>query len=122
MDTQNIYIYLNKKMITHKLLKQENDEDDREIYLFECPACGCLHWFDNIDFDWNLSLDFPTVTSSILSITNIRCHLTIENGKIHYLEDSDHLMRGQTIEMVDILDLYSLDGFQDFINETTKPI
>lgn len=52
---------------------------------------------------WNESTEYPTLSPSIRT-KNIRgiCHSYLENGQIRYLEDSQHSLAGQTVDLVDL--------------------
>ena len=72
---------------------------------FYCPACKTKH---AINVSWTISgsEDKPTVNPSVLttggSDPKYRCHLYIRNGKIEYLGDCSHDMKGKTVDMEDI--------------------
>lgn len=78
--------------------------------IFNCPGCGFPHAC-NIDKTrdmptWKFNDDFenPTLKPSVLVITpgtEQRCHLFMTNGKIQYLNDCNHDLKGQKIEMED---------------------
>jgi len=95
-------------------------EDSKEelSYSFFCPGCGCSHFFrvrsgrftrmtpnrpaDIPLWHWNHEPNRPTVSPSIHVFPNDpskTCHLFIENGKIRYLSDSYHHLKGQLVEM-----------------------
>lgn len=86
-----------------KAVKNQNEEH-----------AGWLIWSpgdeQHILFDerWNFNGDFenPTFTPSMLVNANmpghIRSHFYVTNGKIQYLDDCDHKLAGQTVEMVDL--------------------
>jgi hypothetical protein len=83
---------------------------DNGYVIFTCPGCGFLHAC-NIDksrkgpcWDFNGDLDNPTLSPSVLVTTprtDRRCHLFMREGKIQYLNDCSHELKGQTIEMED---------------------
>lgn len=85
------------------------------MYVFECPGCGCLHFFQtgqpskltNIIWGFNGNMDKPTVTPSILVTSTwqgkeTRCHSFIKDGHIQFLNDCTHELKGQTIELTDL--------------------
>lgn len=79
------------------------------LYAFECPGCGCAHWFSvsgdgRPHWQWNGDLDRPTVMPSILvdaSRPERRCHLSVRDGRIQFLGDCHHDLKGQTVDMID---------------------
>lgn len=77
-------------------------------WVFECPGCGCLHFF-NDRWQFNGDYEYPTVTPSILlTIYDIRedkqtrCHLYITNGMLVFLNDCTHELAGKTVPMTEI--------------------
>lgn len=57
---------------------------------------------------WNGSLESPTFTPSILlhgtkgtdgQILQPRCHSFVTDGKIRFLSDCEHALRGQTVDL-----------------------
>lgn len=85
--------------------------EDRDEWLFWCPGCGSCHY---INSRWRLSGEssLPTVSPSILvrghdndTAKDTRCHLFIRNGQIRYLGDCTHALAGQTVPMVDLVDV-----------------
>ena len=84
-------------------------DSDRGRYIFYCPGCGENHYFDTIGkspvWCFNGNEISPIVFPSIISYDinkNPVCHLFIRNGRIQYLKDCIHSMRGGTIEMTDM--------------------
>jgi hypothetical protein len=88
-----------------------------EHVAFNCPGCGDFHAIrisGNNAWDWNGSLDSPTVSPSILvtypanpdAIDEFkewrlerRCHSFVRDGKIEFCSDSSHPLSGQTVEL-----------------------
>lgn len=80
-------------------------------YSFICLGCNMQHTFnDKWAFDHNF--DSPTISPSILvkgtrfdeetdNSVSCLCHSFIKNGKIQYLNDCEHKLAGQTIELPD---------------------
>jgi len=105
---------------TKKRLKARLYEKDshRIVYIF-CPGCGYEHGLpisgsSHPVWAWNGSLDKPTFTPSLLNLTGsfanpkfkdpegiqpTRCHVYITDGKIQFLGDCTHKMRGRTMEL-----------------------
>lgn len=74
-------------------------------WLIFCPACGFGHAFDS-RWTFNGDVDRPTFRASMLihedpNSGRPRCHSFVTDGKIQYLADCTHAMRGQTVELPD---------------------
>jgi hypothetical protein len=75
-------------------------------YAFHCPGCECGHAIrvkgPEPCWGWNGSLTIPTFTPSILVNAHdpaSRCHSFVTDGKIQFLTDSYHALKGQTVEI-----------------------
>ncbi len=89
------------------LYKLENEEE--AYLLFLCPGCKCTHPFTIRRTDlarpcwtYNEDPDAPTFSPSLLVNQHhpqSRCHLFVERGRIRYLQDCHHDLRGQTIDL-----------------------
>lgn len=68
-------------------------------YIFWCAGCECVH---GIDAGWSFDGDLvePTISPSILSQGQTRCHSFVRKGRIEYLLDSEHALAGQTVRMI----------------------
>lgn len=78
------------------------------VLMFKCPGCMCVHRFNST---WQVSgtEDAPTVTPSILvtgwvnasdtelGSRQVRCHSFITAGKIQFLDDCVHGLKGKTV-------------------------
>jgi hypothetical protein len=80
-------------------------------FIFDCPGCGCGHWFkttcDTPRWSWNGDFERPTISPSIdvdRDRADRRCHSFVENGDIRFLNDSYHALRGQTVPLPDMDD------------------
>ena len=95
--------------MSNKLIKS----GDNVTWLFYCPGCGQYHGFRVAPdpahpqapvwrFNWNL--DAPTFTPSLLvhGGTEKRCHLYVREGKIIFLDDCWHELKGRTVDLVDL--------------------
>jgi len=82
-------------------------------YVFHCPGCGYDHVFSSggaagvsrPQWVWNGSVDLPTFTPSLLCNQHdpkSRCHSFVTDGKIQFLDDCWHALKGQTIELPDV--------------------
>lgn len=91
-------------------------QDPREKivgYAFHCDGCGHAHMFYTHNPggpQWtfvNNNMEKPTFRASLLvnkdhSAPGPRCHLFVTDGKIQYLNDCTHNLKGQTIQMEDV--------------------
>jgi len=86
--------------------------DGETHHLYRCPGCGYEHAFSSSVHKYNGDVDKPTITPSLLHSNpqNYRtCHSFITDGKIQFLGDCWHELKGQTVELPDYLpdqDLY----------------
>ncbi len=87
-----------------KEYKVKGKPDNYKKYIFMCPGCEEYHAFNNT---WVFNNDFekPTVSPSILLTwgkhINKRCHSFIKNGKIQFLNDCHHKLKGQTVDLTE---------------------
>lgn len=72
---------------------------------FICPGCGHGHSVgvkgDHI-WGWNGDMEKPTFTPSILvwaSRPAERCHSFVRDGKIQFLDDCFHALKGTTVDL-----------------------
>lgn len=90
-------------------------DGEKQSVSFLCP--GCKFRIDlptthkngaNAQWSFNGDANSPTLTPSILSrgyigdVIDGVCHSYITDGKIQFLSDSTHELRGQTVELPDI--------------------
>ena len=72
-------------------------------YIFECPGCGMSHVFDE---RWKFNGDYekPTFSPSLLARwpENNVCHFFVQEGKIRFLNDCTHELKGKTVELEEI--------------------
>jgi len=76
-------------------------------YAIYCPACKKPHFFFKDKWSFNGDVDAPTFTPSMLlhpSRFQKRCHSFVEKGRIRYLTDCGHELRGQVIDLPDFDD------------------
>ena len=70
---------------------------------FNCAGCGYTHAITETIHWFNQDVNKPTLTLSVLYRSgNICCHSYIKEGKIEYLSDCTHQLKGQTIELPEI--------------------
>lgn len=82
-------------------MKIRKTNDGRLVFF--CPACKCGHWF-NKSWEFNGDIEKPTISPSILVTRppeEYRCHSFITDGKIRFLDDCSHEMKGKTINLED---------------------
>ena len=78
-----------------------------DVHVFMCPGCKYLHQIDS-RWGFNGSLEKPTFTPSLLlrelkgppgARDQVRCHSFIKEGKIQFLNDCGHDLKGKTVEI-----------------------
>ncbi len=82
----------------------------RDAVWFECPGCNLVHLtpIDRNDggvrpaWTFNGDLERPTLSPSILRSGGVRCHSFVQAGSIRFLDDCDHELAGQTVELPEI--------------------
>lgn len=81
---------------------------DDGLLVFYCQGCKTHHWI-NTDASksphWNFNGNYykPTITPSIhVTTPNKCCHSFVSDGKIQYLNDCYHELKGQTVELEDM--------------------
>ena len=79
--------------------------------LFRCPGCLMPHMIKfgegpGPTWHWDGNQENPTVTPSLLNRRTVGpqdietvCHLFITNGKLEFLSDCTHHLKGQTVEI-----------------------
>lgn len=78
--------------------------DHPEMKLFMCPGCGCCHYIKTPNWSFNDDVEKPTFSPSILVSQNDpakRCHSFVRDGRIQFLDDCAHSLKGQTVELPD---------------------
>ena len=87
------------------------ESKDETMWMFQCPGCGEHHafWTRGLRgpiWNFNGDVECPTVNPSILvqgsPWENRRCHSFIRDGRIQFLEDCTHSLRGQTVELPEL--------------------
>lgn len=81
-----------------------DDRDGEKTLLFFCPGCNRVHPFTVPRWNWNGSMDKPTFSPSLLCdgfTVERRCHSFVREGKIEYLSDCWHELKGKTVEIPD---------------------
>jgi len=93
-----------------KFHKIEGEKES--LYIFHCPGCKYGHHvrYKGPEPVWQVSgveEDKPTVSPSLLvwqSRPEHRCHSFVREGKIQFLDDCHHELKGQTVELTDFDD------------------
>lgn len=77
--------------------------DLRYSIWYWCPGCKTNHRIVTPNWDYNGSPTYPTFSPSVLVDygDGRTCHHFVRNGKIEYLSDCFHELRGTTVEMED---------------------
>jgi hypothetical protein len=80
-------------------------------YNFNCPGCGFEHSFSEDIHKWNQDYDKPTLSPSFViggiyhdekrNKITWRCHSFIKDGKIQFLNDCTHKLKGQIVDLID---------------------
>lgn len=84
---------------------------------FYCPGCFTPHMLrvsGQHGWTWNQSIEQPTFIPSIKVTSGdpkYCCHSMVTDGKIAYLDDCSHKLRGQTVELPNAKE--ALDSFFD---------
>lgn len=77
-------------------------------YLYYCPGCKREHAFglqgEGGHHTFNMDLENPTVVPSLMQnfAKYTVCHSFIKNGKIQFLNDCTHELKGQTVELLSL--------------------
>lgn len=88
-----------------KFQQIKTDDPNIEEYMFRCPGCGGAHMIrtkgDRPCWTWNGDVEKPTCSPSLLvgHGTSYQCHSFISDGKIQFLGDCWHDLRGQTVDI-----------------------
>lgn len=75
---------------------------------FWCPACNEVHAINLDDvsgpFRWTVDFEKNTIHPSVRTLDATNCHSYVKNGQIEFLSDSNHAMRGTTVDLPDFPD------------------
>lgn len=92
--------------MSNKLWPISHDGKNTTGYMFMCPGCGEFHGPDLKRWTFNGDLENPTFRPSIgVRVGDEYCHSYVTNGKIEFLGDSTHALKGQTVDMTDMDEL-----------------
>ena len=89
-----------------------------------CPGCNQMHLFaiekpfnNGAQWTWNGDVNKPTfhpsmniVDRGIEGDMHSSCHYWLKEGKIQYLSDCTHKLKGKTIDLPKIPDRYRKEG------------
>ncbi len=84
-------------------------KDGKESLTIRCPGCDDFHVLTG--WTWNGDLHFPSFMPSLLvrwrgedegKLVELVCHSYITSGKIRFLEDCTHSLRGQTVDLPEL--------------------
>lgn len=76
------------------------------VWMFHCPGCESGHPVEvgGDGWTWNGSIEAPTLRPSLLCNQHtpaLRCHAVITDGKIQFLADCAHALKGKTVDIPD---------------------
>jgi len=85
------------------VITRTNAEDKEEVYghAIFCPGCNQVHCLDK-RWSFNNNFDAPTFSPSLLCTKDEparRCHSFITDGRIQFLNDSYHALKGTTVDL-----------------------
>lgn len=86
---------------------------DKSILEFHCPGCGGLHRVGAKIHAFNGNYEKPTLSPSVLCSgyishpdyefgKEIYCHSFVVDGRIQFLDDCRHPLKGQTVDLPDL--------------------
>ncbi len=87
-----------------KVSVHKHQDGSGETRYFWCPGCEMVHGPDHT-WGFNGDIERPTFTPSILCNANFpesRCHSYVTDGKIRFLDDCHHALKGQTVDLPDV--------------------
>lgn len=87
-------------------MKRVSETADGRL-IFWCPGCDCYHGIKvGVDgWKWNGNYETPTISPSILTLGEAKCHAYITDGAIKFLGDCSHARAGQTVSLGDVDDM-----------------
>ncbi|MGH0053204.1 MAG: DUF6527 family protein [Sphaerochaetaceae bacterium] len=97
---------------------------------FRCPGCDTIHSVpvapENPNrWKFNGLTEKPTLHPSILVAKDElsrRCHLFVRDGEIIYLSDCHHDMKGMTVPMEDVGELFHRPDWDNECPECGRPV
>ena len=94
--------------MSRRIRKIADNEIPGERFWFHCPGCDHAHCVITPNWTWNGSYELPTFNPSVLvqcvgeAAGEERCHSYIKDGKIQFLNDCWHNLKGQTVDLPDL--------------------
>jgi len=82
----------------------QNPPGESFVLSFYCPGCKCGHPFSVPRWSWDGNMEKPTFSPSLVcwpDDPSSRCHCFVRNGKIEFLSDCHHELRGMTVDIPD---------------------
>lgn len=85
---------------------------ENDVFEFQwfCPGCDHAHGITTKIWTFNGDFDKPTIRNSFLCygvkhpdgrVLVPRCHCWITDGRVEFLEDCDHALKLQTVDLPD---------------------
>lgn len=87
---------LSREIILTKIHKPRRNFEE---YVFWCPGCDYSHGIKIPPWEFDGDLNNPTIGGSILAQGTYRCHSYVKNGRIQFLDDCNHKLVGQTVDL-----------------------
>jgi hypothetical protein len=91
-------------------------QQDAQRFVLWCPACDTAHGIKFPVWSFDGNFEKPTITPSIKAwhpavpaenIPEFICHSYVANGRIQFLTDCTHALRGQTVDLPEWPSAYS---------------
>lgn len=82
--------------------------DGQKGYTFYCPGCKYHHVYmveGDLKWEFNGDIENPTFNPSLLvndSRPEMRCHLFVREGKIHFCGDCFHDLKGKVVDLPEL--------------------
>lgn len=114
--------------LSRKLMKvADMNSDHGLVFAHYCPGCKAPHFFhltkpnaSGAKWHWNGDIEQPTFEPS-MNINRGYCHYYIKWGKIEFLSDCHHELKGQHVVLPDIPDDYDAETIrQDYLDPILK--
>lgn len=110
-------------------IRRVRDKNNNIYHAFWCPGCKHAHLYGDT---WKFNGDFekPTFKPSLLIFIpehiedgkklprETICHLFLTDGKIQFLGDCGHELKGQTVDLSEWPNNYEMRGLESDAGET----